>query len=128
MHLINFLSVFPGVSDVENPHVKKYNVSGAQNSSGRLRISKLVCFFLVMGAILLAVLAALAVYFFAPHECDASSAPAALTKASIIPSLDRKQSPVVKMVAGDSVPQEFAKNIDILLKRLPRDVKPTHYT
>lgn len=77
---------------------------------------------------MLAVLAALAVYFFAPHECDASSAPAALTKASIIPSLDRKQSTVVKMVAGDSVPQEFAKNIDILLKRLPRDVKPTHYT
>lgn len=92
-----------GVTDLENnSNQKKYTVN--KTSGKKLVISKPLCTLMAIGAILLAVLVGLVVFFVVPRECNREKSPESLT------------SKVLE--------QEVFKEVD---ERLPRRIEPTHY-
>lgn len=86
-----------------NGNQKKYTVN--RGSSGDISISKPVCALFVMGAIVLAAVAAVITYFLAP-SCSGHSLPASLTRGR---ARIEEDEPSVKYIS------------------LPRSVVPVHY-
>lgn len=99
----------PTTVDLENnSNQKKYTIN---RSSGRgLVISKPLCVLMAIGALLLAVLVGLIVFFLVPRYCNAEKSPEAL----------------VKNQASDATPVAVI-NEDDVDERLPRSIEPTHY-
>ncbi|KAK9737676.1 Peptidase M1 N-terminal domain [Popillia japonica] len=93
----------PSVDLQNNGNQKKYTVN--RGSSGDISISKPVCALFVMGAIVLAAVAAVITYFLAP-SCSGHSLPASLTRGR---ARIEEDEPSVKYIS------------------LPRSVVPVHY-
>lgn len=101
---ILFFLFFLGVADLENnSNQKKYTIN--KSPGKKLVISKPLCTLMAIGAILLAVLVGLVVFFLVPRECNEDKSPESLT------------SKVLNNINID-------KEVD---ERLSRKVVPTHY-
>lgn len=103
------LSGVPTTVDLENnSNQKKYTIN---RSSGKgLVISKPLCALMAIGALLLAVLVGLIVFFLVPRYCNGEETPEALVKNQ---ESETTQAP---SVVHDDVDE-----------RLPRSIEPTHY-
>ncbi|XP_050293871.1 aminopeptidase N-like isoform X2 [Anthonomus grandis grandis] len=97
----------PTNADLENnSHQKKYTVN--QPAGKNLIISKPLCTLMAIGALLLAILAGLVVFFLVPRGCDG------INSSRSVASLTQKED--IRMSANE---------VD---ERLPRSIKPLKYT
>ncbi|KAF7277517.1 hypothetical protein GWI33_006957 [Rhynchophorus ferrugineus] len=100
--------------DLENnSSQKKYTVN--QNNDKGLVISKALCTLMAIGAILLAVLVGLIVFFLVPRGCSGDA-----------------QTPTASLIQNntptDNGPKMFHDSSGVSpLERLPRSIKPIHY-
>ncbi|XP_018579251.1 aminopeptidase N isoform X2 [Anoplophora glabripennis] len=101
----------PTTVDLENnSNQKKYTIN---RSSGKgLVISKPLCVLMAIGALLLAVLVGLIVFFLVPRYCNGEETPEALVKNQGI----SEATSTALSIEDDSVDE-----------RLPRSIEPTHY-
>ncbi|XP_076258416.1 aminopeptidase N-like isoform X2 [Rhynchophorus ferrugineus] len=110
---MNYSSV-PTSMDLENnSSQKKYTVN--QNNDKGLVISKALCTLMAIGAILLAMLVGLIVFFLVPRGCSGDA-----------------QTPTASLIQNntptDNEPKMFHDSSGVSpLERLPRSIKPIHY-
>ncbi|XP_060526874.1 aminopeptidase N-like isoform X2 [Cylas formicarius] len=103
----------PASADLENnSNQKKYTVNRGGDKGG-LVISKPLCTLMAIGALLLAILAGLVVFFLVPRGCAGDD---------VHPQALQKHQPVVE--DGESRLQPDSEEVE---ERLPRDLMPTHY-
>lgn len=95
--------------DLENnSNQKKYTIN---RSSGKgLVISRPLCALMAIGALLLAVLVGLIVFFLVPRYCNGEETPQALVKNQ------GNEATHATIISNDDVDE-----------RLPRSIEPTHY-
>ncbi|VEN41546.1 unnamed protein product [Callosobruchus maculatus] len=100
----------PASAELENnSNQKKYTVNRGRPSKSVV-ISRPLCILMGIGALLLAILVGLVVFFLVPRGCSAGEeTPSALTK------------------AVDTVLGGLRKSEDDVDERLPRSIRPTHY-
>lgn len=103
-----FFTGVPSADLENNSSQKKYTVN--RGSSGDISISRPVCALFVMGALLLAAVAAVITYFLVPG-CDGNSLPESLTRST--------QRILNDPTATDELTSKYV--------RLPRTLEPTHY-
>ncbi|XP_074039216.1 aminopeptidase N isoform X3 [Leptinotarsa decemlineata] len=101
---VDYSSVPTSVDLENNKNQKKYTVN--ENKGKKVVISKPLCVLMAIGALLLAVLVGLVVFFLVPRYCNGEKPPEALTETQIPETYDK------------------ADEVD---ERLPRSIEPTHY-
>ncbi|XP_030759010.1 aminopeptidase N-like isoform X1 [Sitophilus oryzae] len=106
---IDYSSVPTSLDLENNSSQKKYTVN--QNNSKGLVISKPLCTLMAIGALLLAVLAGLVVFFLVPRGCSGTG-----------------EGPMASLMKKEGESSIMMDNLlDEVNERLPRSIKPLHY-
>lgn len=115
----------PNSADLENnSNQKKYTVN--QNGKHGVVVPKALCVLMAIGALLLAVLVGLIVFFLVPRYCDGEKVPETL------PHEDtniQQNPPQVNVNNRNNVPEKIEESVQEheIDERLPKDIEPTHY-
>ncbi|XP_056640007.1 aminopeptidase N-like isoform X2 [Diorhabda sublineata] len=104
----------PNSADLENnSNQKKYTVN--RNGKHGVVIPKALCVLMVIGALLLAILVGLIVFFVVPRYCDQEKLPAVSTNQQTS-SVNNSPEKIEESAVGHEIDE-----------RLPKNVEPTHY-
>ncbi|XP_072384886.1 aminopeptidase N-like isoform X3 [Diabrotica undecimpunctata] len=119
----------PTSADLENnSNQKKYTVN--QNDKKGLVIPRSLCALMAIGALLLAILVGLIVFFLVPRDCHATKSPQALThqpqSASILNINSRGSNNNNVDTKAETTIEPKVTKVEVE-QRLPRSIEPTHY-
>ncbi|XP_050507051.1 aminopeptidase N-like isoform X3 [Diabrotica virgifera virgifera] len=120
----------PTSADLENnSNQKKYTVN--QNGKQGVVIPRSLCALMAIGALLLAILVGLIVFFLVPRDCHATKSPQALThqppqSASVLNINSRGSSSNNDDTKAETTIAPIVTKVEVE-QRLPRSIEPTHY-